>query len=130
MADLDAIAMKQVADHIQPEHMQELRELTKQMEQVGKSNDIEKYLELNTTIHSKIWEILPNKILRKTIEFVRGQLQRYAYARIAAFLQEPTVLERSIQEHKRILRALEDKDKRALKSLIKSNWHLLLDRLP
>ncbi len=130
MADLDAIVMKQVADHIQPEHIQELRALTEQMEQVGKSNDIEKYLELNTTIHSKIWEILPNKILQKAIEFVFSHAQRYSYARIVAFLQDPAVLDKSIKEHKGILRALEDKDKRALKSLVESNWNLLLDRLP
>lgn len=129
MADLDVIAIKQVVDHIQPEHIKELRKLTKQMKQAGKLNDIEKYLELNTTIHNKIWGILPNKILRKTIEFVHSQLQRYTYSRIVAF-QDPVVLERSIQQHKRILRVLEDKDKRALESLIKSNWNLLLDRLP
>lgn len=129
MAQLDAIAIKQVVDHIQPEHLQKLKELTKQMEQVGRSNDIEKYLEINSTIHYKIWDILPNKILRRTIEFVHCQLMIYAYSRITAF-QEPAVLNKSIQEHKKILQALEDKDKRALKSLVKSNWSLLLDKLP
>jgi DNA-binding GntR family transcriptional regulator len=54
---------------------------------------------------------------------------RYLYSRISAF-QEPAVLNRSIQEHKKILRAFADKDKKALKSLIKSNWSLLLDEKP
>lgn len=129
MAKLDTIAIKHVVDRIQPEHLQKLKELTKQMEQVGRSNDIEKYLEINTAIHKKIWDILPNKILQRTIEFVHSQLMRYTYFRITAF-QEPAVLDRSIQEHKKILRALEDKDKRALKSLVNDNWNLLLDRLP
>lgn len=129
MADLETIAIKQVVDHIQPEHLQELRELTESMEQKGISNDIEKYLELNTAVHNKIWEVLPNKILQKTIEFVHSQLLRYTHSRVTAF-QEPAVLDRSIQEHKKILRALEDKDKKALKSLAKSNWSLILDRLP
>lgn len=129
MAELDTIAIKHVADHIQPEHLKRLKELTKQMERVGRSRDIEKYLEINTTVHNKIWDILPNKILQRTIEFVHGQLMRYTYSRITAF-QEPAVLDRSIQDHKKILRALEDKDKRALKSLVKGNWSLLLDKLP
>jgi DNA-binding GntR family transcriptional regulator len=129
MAELDTIAIKQVVENIQPEHLQELEELTEQMEQSGEANDIEKYLELNTAVHNKIWDILPNKILQRTIEFVHGQLMRYTYSRITAF-QEPAVLERSVQDHKKILRALKDKDKRALKSLARNNWRLLLDRMP
>jgi len=129
MAELDTIAIEHVVEHIQPEHLQKLKELTRQMEQVGRSKDIEKYLEINTTMHNKIWDILPNKVLQRTIEFVHGQLMRYTYSRISAF-QEPAVLDRSIQEHKKLLRALEDKDKRALKSLVKSNWSLLIDKQP
>jgi len=99
------------------------------MEQVGKLNDIEKYLEINTNFHKKIWDTLPNKILQRKIEFVHGWLMRYTHYRISAF-QEPAVLNRSLQEHKKILRALEDKDKRALESLVKSNLSLLLDKQP
>lgn len=129
MVELDTIIIKQVIDHIQPEQFQELEELTEQMERVGRSNDLEKYLESNMAVHKKIWDILPNKILRKTIVFVHGQLMRYNYFCITAF-QEPAVLDRSIQEHRKILRAIKDKDKKALKSLVKSNWSLVLDRLP
>lgn len=127
MADLDVIAIKQVVDHIKTENIKELTSLTKQMEQKGKSGDVEKYLELNTAIHKKIWEILPNKILQKTIEFVHSQLLRYSYSRIIAYM-EPAVLKQSIKEHKRILQALEDRDKRKIKALIRSNWSLLLNR--
>ena len=126
MADLDVIAISQVVDHVQPKHIKELEELTMQMEQKAKSNDIEKYLGFNTTIHKKIWNILPNKVLQKTIEFVHSQLLRYTYSRIIAYM-EPAVLKQSLQEHKKILRALENKDKRTLKTLIRSNWSLLLD---
>ena len=127
MTELDSIAIKYAVDCIQPEHVQKLKELTKQMEQAGQSNDIEKYMEINTSIHCTIWEVLPNPILRKTIESVHGQLMRYTYSRIMAF-REPGILKRSIEDHKKILRALEDKDKRALKSLIKRNWKLLIDK--
>lgn len=129
LAELDTISIGHVVEHIQPEQIKELKELTEQMEQVGRSKDIEKYLELNTTIHKKIWDILPNKVLQRTIEFVHSQLMRYMYSRLSAF-QEPAVLDQSIQEHRKILRALEDKDKRALKSLIKSNWSLLPEKQP
>ncbi|MBN2245206.1 MAG: GntR family transcriptional regulator [Candidatus Aminicenantes bacterium] len=127
MADLDVIAIKQVVDHIEKGHIKELKDLTEQMEQKGKSGDIENYLELNTAIHKKIWEILPNKILQKTIEFVHSQLMRYSYSRIIAYM-EPAVIKQSMREHKGILRALENKDKRTLKALIRSNWSLLLNR--
>lgn len=127
MAELDTIAVGHAVEHIQPEHLQKLEELTEQMEQARKAKDIEKYLELNTTIHKKIWDILPNKVLQRTIAFVHSQLMRYRYSRISAF-QEPAVLDQSIQEHKKILRALENKDKKALKALTRSNWSLLLDK--
>lgn len=127
MADLDVIAISQVVEHIKKEHIKELTDLTKQMEKRGRSGDVEKYLELNTVIHKKIWEVLPNKILQKTIEFVHSQLLRYSYSRIIAYM-EPEVLKQSIKEHKNILQALEDKDKRTLKTLIRSNWSLLLNR--
>ncbi len=129
IAELDAISIGHAADHIQPAQLQKLKKLTEQMEHAGRSKDLEKYLELNANIHKKIWDILPNKVLQRTIESVHGQLMRYLYSRISAF-QEPAVLDRSIKEHKKILRAFEDKDKRALKSLIKSNWSLLLDTKP
>lgn len=127
MAELDAISIGHVVEHIQPEHLAKLKELTEQMEQAGRAKDIEKYLELNTAIHKKIWDILPNKVLQMTIEFIHSQLMRYLYFRLSAF-QEPAVLDQSIREHKKILRALKDKDKKALKSLIRSNWSLLLDK--
>ncbi len=72
----------------------------------------------------KIWNILPNKVLQRTMESVHAQLMRYSHARITAF-QEPAVLDKSIKEHRKILRALENKDKRTLKTLIKSNGSLI-----
>ena len=126
MEDIDVIAIRQVVDHIKPEHIKELGELTKKMEREARSGDIEKYLEINSLIHNKIWEVLPNKILRKTIKFVHSQLLRYTYSRVIAY-HEPAVLKRSVREHKEILKALKDKDKRTLKYLIRKNWSLLLN---
>lgn len=127
LTELDSMAIKYAVDCLQPEHLQKLRELTKQMEQAGQSKDIEKYLEMNTSIHRTIWDVLPNPILKKTIESVFGQLMRYTNSRITAY-SEPGILERSIEGYKKILRALENKDRRALKSLIKSNWNLLIEK--
>lgn len=127
IAELDTISIGYIAEHIKPEHLKHLKKLTEQMEQAGRSKDIRKYLELNVAIHKRIWDILPNKVLQRTLEFVHRQLMRYMYSRISAF-QEPAVLAQSIQEHKKILRALENKDTKALKSLVRSNWSLLLDK--
>lgn len=129
MAELDPICIGYVAENIQPEYLHQLKELTEQMERAGKSKDMEKYLEINTTIHQKIWDILPNKVMQRTIEFVHAQLMRYLHSRITA-LQEPAVLGQSIKQHKNLLRAFEDKDKKALESLIKSNWSLMLAKQP
>jgi DNA-binding GntR family transcriptional regulator len=50
---------------------------------------------------------------------------RYNYARFYAF-QKPGTLEKSMADHKKILKALKDKDKRKIRSLLLKHWGSIL----
>jgi len=86
----------------------------------------------------KIWEITRSnerpllkkhsKVLEYTLHFVHGQLLRYNYARYVAF-QDPDIMKRSLDEHKNILNALTNKNKREIKKFIKTHWSFLIQQL-
>lgn len=82
-------------DNIGPENIRELEEMTAKMERFCKQRSIEEYLGLNAAIHNKIWESLPNKILKRTLQFVHGQLLSYY------IFQKPGVLKKIIERTKR-----------------------------
>ncbi len=128
MGDLDALAVSQAVDHITPECIQEIEELIAEMEDICKPTFVERFLDLNVAIHSKIWSALPNKVLERTLHYVHGQLLRCNYARYVAF-QDPEIMKISLGEYKRILRALSDRNKKELKKLVKTNWDFLIQHM-
>ncbi len=128
MGDLDSLAVSQVVDHITPECLQEIEGLIAEMEEVCKPTFVERFLELNMAIHAKTWSALPNKVLERTLHYVHGQLLRYNYAQYLAF-QDPAIMKKSLDEHKKILEALTNKNKRELKKFIKTHWSFLIQQL-
>jgi DNA-binding GntR family transcriptional regulator len=128
MGDLDALAVSQAVDYITPEYIQEIEELIAEMEEICKSSFVERFLELNGAVHYKIWSALPNKVLERTLHFVHSQLLRYNYARYVAF-QDPEIMKRSLDEHKKILNAIRNKNKREIKKFIKTHWSFLIQQL-
>ena len=86
----------------------------------------------------KIWEITRSnerpllkqhsEVLEHTLHYVHGQLLRYNYARYVAF-QDPEIMKISLGEHKRILRALSDRNKKELKNLVKTHWDFLFQHM-
>jgi DNA-binding GntR family transcriptional regulator len=128
MADLDALAVSQAVDHITPDCIREIEEFIEEMEEVCRSSFVERFLELNVAIHYKIWSALPNKVMERTLHYVHGQLLRYNYARYVAF-QDPEIMRRSMEEHKKILNALRNKNKREIKKFMKTHWSFLIQQL-
>lgn len=69
-----------------------------------------------------------SKVLEHTLHYVHGQLLRYNYTRYVAF-QDPEIMKISLGEHKRILRALSDRNKKELKNLVKTHWGFLFQHM-
>lgn len=128
MSELDALALSRVVNHISPECIEEIESLVAEMEEACKPTYVEKFLELNMAIHAKTWTALKNKVLERTLNYVHGQLLRYNYARYVVF-QDPEIMKKSLEEHKEILIALKNKNKRELKKFIKTHWSFLIKQL-
>jgi DNA-binding GntR family transcriptional regulator len=128
MSDLDALAVSQAIEHISPDCIQDIEELIAEMEEICASAFVERFLELNTAIHYKIWSAISNKVMERTLHYVHGQLLRYNYATYVVF-QDPEIMKRSLGEHKKILNALKNKNKREIKKFIKTHWSFLIQQL-
>jgi len=125
LGSIDVLAMSQVVDHIDADGVQEIERLINKMERACKPYCIEDYLDLNRDIHHKIWEYLPNKVLKKMLHSLHGQLLRYNYAHYLVY-QDPNIMQMSLDAYKKIAKALVEKDKEKLQSLVKSHWSFLV----
>ncbi|NIM91870.1 MAG: FCD domain-containing protein [Candidatus Aminicenantes bacterium] len=126
---LDSLAAGLILDTLNQDELKELESLTKKMERHCHLNSIDKYLELNISIHNKIWDSIPNKFLQTTLRYVNAQTLRYSYAFLQAYRKQG-VLKRSLDEHKEILKALNNKNKKKLKGLMSKHWGSLLESSP
>jgi DNA-binding GntR family transcriptional regulator len=127
LASLDVWAISQVVDHIDAEGIREIEKLIRQMEQVCKPFRIDDYLDLDRAIHHKIWDFLPNKVLKKILHSIHGQLLRYNYARYLVF-QDQALMQSSLEAYKKIAKALAEKDKAKLQNLIQFHWSFLVQQ--
>lgn len=118
---LESYAVTMAVDNISDEELKEIEELQEEMASYCRKTSIEKYCELNRAIHNRLWELVPNEFLRKTIHSVHDQFQRYSYAQYYA-LGKTGALKRSLREHEEILEALKTKNKRRLKALLAKHW--------
>ena len=99
------------------------------MERNSHPQSVEKYLETNRTIHQKIWDALPNDVLRETLLKLQDQLLRYSYACLFA-LRKPGALEKSLSEHREWVEALKKRDRQSLEGLTMKHWNWLLESSP
>jgi DNA-binding GntR family transcriptional regulator len=98
------------------------------MEKLCKPAFVERFLALDNAIHSKIWSVLPNRILEQILQSLHGKLLRYNYARYVAY-QDPEIMEITLDEHKKIAYALSNKNRGELKKLAKAHWSFFIQRV-
>jgi len=73
---------------------------------------------------------IPNRFLQSVLHYINEQMLRYNYARFYAFKKKAGGLEKSMADHKEILKALKNKDKKKVKSLMAKHWGSLLKPSP
>ena len=123
---LDRLAMGLIIDNLTPKDIKKLEEITKRMERYCKSNSVEKFMQLNVSFHNELWKSVPNKFLREMLYLARDHKERYTYARLYAYKKLGT-LEKSMKQHKELIRAIKAKDKEKLKNLISKHRNILLE---
>jgi len=119
---LDCLAVSLVVDKINPKELIKIEKMTTKLEHYYNQKDIEKYLDMNYTIHNRIWDHLTNNYLRKALKHCLTHVRRCYYALNSAFYKKE-ILDRSMKAHKDILEALDKKDKKKLKFLIQDHWN-------
>ncbi len=119
---LDSVGSSLAADYLNAQDLRYLENLTSEMEKHCHRNSTEKYIALNQEIHKKIWMHIPNRVLRSSLHYVYDQMLRYSNAHLNAF-KKPNVLKTSMSEHKEILTALKNRNKKKLKNLLFEHWN-------
>ncbi|MDH4220378.1 MAG: GntR family transcriptional regulator [Candidatus Aminicenantes bacterium] len=130
LAHLDSLASSLALNNLSPEKIKEIERLTKEMEKHCHRNSIETYMDLNVDVHKKIWESIPNRFLQSVLQHINNQMLRYNNARFYAFQKHRGALEKSMADHKEILKALKNKDKRKIRSLLLKHWGSILKPSP
>ncbi|NIM59719.1 MAG: FCD domain-containing protein [Candidatus Aminicenantes bacterium] len=119
---LDSLAVSLVADKIDPKELIKIDKLTAKLQHCYNQKEVEKFIDVNHEIHDRIWNHLTNKYLQKSLRQCLVHIKRCNYALNSAFYKKE-ILDASMKAHKRILEALNKKDKEKLKNIIKEHWN-------
>jgi len=117
---LEVYAAELACDRIFEADLRRLEEIIFQVsemaaeEQAGKAIDVARLSHLNTVFHDVICEAAQSTYLTKVLEIVRLPILRFR----PFSLEDRKHRQRSLDEHKQIIRMLREKDKRGLKKLI------------
>ncbi len=119
---LDSFAVSLVADKIDPKELNKVEKMTAKLEHHYNQKEIEKYIDMNYAIHDRIWIHLTNRYLQKSLRKCLVHIKRCNYALNSSFYKKE-ILDASTKAHKRILEALNKKDKEKLKHIIQEHWN-------
>lgn len=103
---LEGLASALAAERISPEELATLRESVELAEFYISRNDTEHLKELDTQFHAMIYRASGNRMLNKTLSELHRNIISYRKMSLAV----PGRLERSVGEHREILKAIEAKD--------------------
>ena len=122
---LDCLAVNLVVDKIDPKEFIKVEKMTNKLEHYYNQMEVEKFIDMNYEIHDRIWSHLTNKYLQKSLKHCLAHIKRCNYALSSAF-HKKDLLDESMKAHKKILEALNKKEKGKLKQIIQQHWNLPL----
>jgi len=114
---LEALAAQLAVSHMTAETLRLLEALFSQMEQATDAMDLNALFELNRSFHFTIYTSSQNGILVQLIESLWDRST--VYRRIYTFMPERAPL--ALEEHKRILKACQDRDPVAAGQAVREN---------
>ena len=117
---LEADAAVRAVDLMTQKHLDTMRFLIRQMEHAFfHENSIQRYLEINLELHNIPLEIDNNQLL---IEVV-GNLKKRLYSLPRRLQNAKDWITKSVSDHKKLLRAFENKDKKTIVRILKNeHW--------
>lgn len=119
MANLQQLAVTMAADKIKPEHIAELRNLSRRFEHlIASQNEPLPILKADMDFHSYILDIADNEYVKDFCNVLWIHIQRLEYS----FFKDSPSLELSVKEHDEMISALEFKDGFSASMRMKQHW--------
>lgn len=119
MANLQQLAMTMAVEKIKPEHIEELRYLSKRFGHLIASQDEPlPILKADRDFHSYILDIADNEYVKDFCNVLWIHIQRLEYS----FFKDSPSLELSVKEHEEMISALEFKDGFSASMRMKQHW--------
>ncbi|HET8577613.1 MAG TPA: GntR family transcriptional regulator [Methylomirabilota bacterium] len=109
LAHLEELYTSRAAPHLNPEAMVRMREVVNQMAAAASASDVRRYFDLNIEFHAIIRDACPNRRLVTLLDSLGKATLRYRHLAMSL----PGRLPVSLEEHRRILKALEAGDAQA-----------------
>ena len=120
---LDGFAASLALKRIDQSFLKKLQGLTDEMASFYKKEMVEEYLKINTFIHSLIWETAGNIHLKVSLNNIQNQMLRYQKERLS-FYSKPHILEKSMESHKKILKAFKTFDNGNIERIVRNHWNI------
>ena len=120
---LDSLAVALIVESITPEELMKIEKMTFKMEDLYKKNEVEKFINVNYTIHDSVWDYLndKNKFLQRTLRFCLTQIKMCYFPLNMAF-QNTELIAKSMSAHKEIFDSLKNRDVSRLRAATLEHW--------
>jgi DNA-binding GntR family transcriptional regulator len=119
---LDCLSATLVFNQIDSREFIKVENMTAKLEHYYNQKEVGNFIDMNYEIHDRIWNHLTNKYLQKSLRHCLAHIKRCNYALSSAF-QKKDLLNESMKAHKKILEALNKKEKGKLKQIIQQHWN-------
>lgn len=120
---LDGYAASLALQRIDQDQLKKIQELTDKMQGFCEKGMVEEYLEINTLLHSTIWNITGNESLLNTLRNVQSQMLRYHVERLS-FYSKPGIMKKSIRYHLKIAKAFAESDNENIERIVREHWNI------
>ena len=120
---LDKLAIGLIVERIKPTELTQLEKMTNRMERAYIVSEVEKFIDLNYSIHEILWDSLKNMndFLMKELNYCANQIKMCSYPLTSAF-KNPKIMKRSMIAHKEIIEALKNRNRQKLEAVVFDHW--------
>jgi DNA-binding GntR family transcriptional regulator len=120
---LDYPAVIKAMDNLGPGDFKELRKVSAELEGYLDLEKSDRYLDLTLDIHDRIWKACGNKFLCETLLQLMEKI-RFLGRQGLSPSPEFEAMQRSFEDHRGLIDAMERKDRAELQRIIERHWRL------
>ena len=120
---MDYPAVIKAMDNLSPGDFNELEKVTRDLKRSFDIRKSDQYLDNTLDIHERIWSACGNKVLCETLTQLMERIRFLGRQGFSPY-PEMAAMERSYEDHCRLVEAMERKDSPELKRIIERHWYL------